>query len=344
MNRSILSTKKSQNHPGTANVLQPILQVEDLRVYLRTRRGIVKAVDGISFQLFPGETLGLVGESGSGKSTVCLALLRLLPKRIAEIAGGRILFHGQDLLQLSEAEMRHYRGRRLAIILQDPMTSLNPVLQVGEQVAEPARVHLGLRGKELWNRVVASLRCMRIAEPEARVSTYPHQMSGGMRQRVSGAIALSAEPEILIADEPTTALDATIQAQYLALLKEIQRRTGLAIIFVTHDFGIVATMCDRVAVMYAGKIVELAGVRELFYHPAHPYTEALLRSVPRLEEEVEWLASIEGQPPALHDLPSGCSFSPRCSYAKERCFLHSPPPVEVASGHYAACWNLIDHD
>jgi oligopeptide/dipeptide ABC transporter ATP-binding protein len=328
--------------PAATGAGGPILRVEGLCTDLRTEQGAVRVVDDVSFELYPGETLGLVGESGSGKSMTCLSILRLLPERTGQIVGGRVLFEGIDLLRLSEAAMQRYRGRRIGLILQDPMTSLNPVLAIGEQVAEPVRRHRGLRGRALWDEVVGALRRMRIPAPEARVRSYPHQLSGGMRQRVGGAIALAAQPAVLIADEPTTALDATIQAQYLALLKEVQRQSRLAIIFVTHDFGIVANMCDRVAVMYAGKIVEQASVRDLFDRPAHPYTEALLRSVPRLEEEVERLYSIEGQPPALDALPEGCSFAPRCPYARSRC-EQPPPRVAVDAAHDALCWKLVNY-
>src|SRR4051794_20398208 len=297
---------------ATAVGTQPILRVEHLVTQLRTSQGAVRPVDDVSFDLYPGETLGLVGESGSGKSMTCLSILRLLPEGMGETIGGRVLFEDTDLLALSEPAMRHYRGRRLAIILQDPMTSLNPVLTIGDQVGEAVSLYRGLRGRPLWSAVVDALRQMRIPAPDARLGTYPHQMSGGMRQRVGGAIAMAGPPAVLIADEPTTALDATVQAQFLALLKDIQRQTGLAILFVTHDFGIVANMCDRVAVMYAGRIVETPSVRDLFERPAHPYTQALLRSVPGLEDDVERLSSIEGQPPAMHALPPGCSFAPRC--------------------------------
>jgi oligopeptide/dipeptide ABC transporter ATP-binding protein len=339
MAQGVAAAASTRGHSGDGG---PILRVEGLRTQLRSEQGVVKAVDDVSFELYPGETLGLVGESGSGKSMTCLSILRLLPERIGQIVGGRVLFEGTDLLRLSEAEMQRYRGRRIALILQDPMTSLNPVLTVGDQVAEPVRLHRGLRGRALLLEVVGALRRMRIPAPEARVRAYPHQMSGGMRQRVGGAIALAAQPTVLIADEPTTALDATIQAQYLALLKELQRQSGLAIIFVTHDFGIVASMCDRVAVMYAARIVEQASVRDLFERPAHPYTEALLRSVPRLEEETERLYSIEGQPPALHALPAGCSFAPRCPHARARC-QQPPPAVTVDAAHSALCWKLVNY-
>jgi oligopeptide/dipeptide ABC transporter ATP-binding protein len=322
---------------------RPILRVEHLSTRLRTSNGILRAVDDVSFELYPGETLGLVGESGSGKSMTCLSILRLLPEGVGHIAGGRVLFEDTDLVPLSEAEMRRYRGRRLAIILQDPMTSLNPVLTIGDQVGEAVGLYRRLRGRPLWRAVVEALRQMRIPAPEARTHTYPHEMSGGMRQRVGGAIAMAGPPAVLIADEPTTALDATVQAQYLALLKEVQRQTGLAILFVTHDFGIVANMCDRVAVMYAGRIVEVAPVRELFERPAHPYTEALLHSVPRLDEDVDRLYTIEGQPPALHALPPGCTFAPRCPAARSQCLQHVPPEIAVRAGHQAACWKLNNY-
>jgi len=338
--RAPLTESPTRPERGAAG---PILRVEHLSTQLRTSQGTVRAVDDVSFELYPGETLGLVGESGSGKSMTCLSILRLLPEGIGQTVGGRVLLEDTDLLALSEAEMRRYRGRRLAIILQDPMTSLNPVLTIGDQVGEAVGLYRGLKGKSLWSAVAEALRRMRIPAPEARIHTYPHQMSGGMRQRVGGAIAMAGPPAVLIADEPTTALDATVQAQYLALLKDVQRESGLAILFVTHDFGIVANMCDRVAVMYAGKIVEVAPVRELFERPAHPYTEALLRSVPRLDEDIDRLYSIEGQPPALHALPPGCSFAARCPAARSRCLQHPPPTVVVDAGHQAACWKLNNY-
>jgi oligopeptide/dipeptide ABC transporter ATP-binding protein len=321
----------------------PILRVEHLTTELRTSRGHVRAVNDVSFDLHPGETLGLVGESGCGKSLTCLSLLRLLPDAVAGISGGRILLDGKDLLTLSESEMRRIRGRRLGIILQDPMTSLNPVLTIGDQIGEAIRLYRGLGGKALRDAVVEAMRRMRISAPTTRLAAYPHEMSGGMRQRVGGAIAMAGPPAVLIADEPTTALDATVQAQFLTLLKEVQRQTGLAILFVTHDFGIVANMCDRVAVMYAGRIVEIAPVRDLFERPAHPYTQALLRSVPNLEDDFERLYSIEGQPPAMHDLPPGCCFAPRCADARPSCSSALPPIVTVAPSHEASCWKLVNY-
>jgi oligopeptide/dipeptide ABC transporter ATP-binding protein len=318
----------------------PLLQVEDLQTYFYTRRGIVKAVDGVSFSVAPGETLGIVGESGSGKSITSMSLLRLVPPG-GKIVGGRILFEGVDLLQLSEADMRGYRGSKMSMILQDPMASLNPVYTVGEQVAEPLRQHQHLSGKTLWDKATEALRLLRIPSPRDRLRNYPHQMSGGMRQRVVGGIAMSCRPQLIIADEPTTALDATIQAQYLALLKDLQRQTNVAMIFVSHDFGIVARMCDRVAVMYAGKIVETASVRELFSNPQHPYTIGLVNSVPRLDRKVDRLASIEGQPPALLNLPPGCRFAPRCYAVFDRCWKDEPIPVEAEDSHFASCWKVV---
>jgi oligopeptide/dipeptide ABC transporter ATP-binding protein len=318
----------------------PLLQVEDLRTHFFTRRGVVKAVDGVTFSVAPGETLGIVGESGSGKTITSMSLLRLVPPG-GKIVSGKMLFDGVDLLKLSEAKMREYRGSQLSMIMQDPMASLNPVYTIGEQVAEPLRQHQHLSGKKLWEKATEALRLLRIPSPRERLGNYPHQMSGGMRQRVVGGIAISCMPKLIIADEPTTALDATIQAQYLKLLKDVQRETNVAMIFVSHDFGIVARMCDRVAVMYAGKIVETANVRELFANPQHPYTIGLVNSVPRLDRKVERLASIEGQPPALLNLPKGCRFAPRCYAVYERCWEHEPPMVEPADEHFAACWRVV---
>ena len=314
------------------------LEVHDLKTYFYTSRGVVKAVDGVSFELKKGETLGLVGESGCGKSITCLSVMRLVPRPAGRIVGGRVLLEGEDLLKKSEKEMTRIRGRRITMILQDPMMSLNPLFTIGEQVAEPIRIHQKLGKLAVWEKVVEMLRLVRIPSPEVRMREYPHQMSGGMRQRISGAMTLSCQPDILIADEPTTALDLTIQAQFLSLLKEIQQQANLTMIVVTHDFGIIARVCDRVAVMYAGKIVESAVTRELFNNSIHPYTIALLNSLPKMEVKVDRLYSIEGQPPELHALPPGCSFSPRCPHVMEVCLKDYPPPKEITSGHYAGCW------
>jgi len=317
-----------------------VLEVKDLHAYLYTRWGVVRAVDGVSFALREGETLGLVGESGCGKTMTGLSVLRLLPEPAGRIVQGQVLLEGEDLVTKSEAEMRRVRGRRISMILQDPQTSLNPVFTIGDQLVEALRM-LHVDGKPaLAHRAEEALRRVKVAAPEQRMRAYPHQMSGGMKQRVVGAIAVAGEPRVLIADEPTTALDVTIQLQYLALLKEMQARTRLAMLFITHDFGIVARMCDRVAVMYAGRIVESGPTRALFRAPRHPYTEALMASVPRMEASVERLPSIEGQPPSLHDLPIGCRFAPRCRYADDRCRHEYPPTLPVGAAHEAACWRV----
>jgi peptide/nickel transport system ATP-binding protein len=315
----------------------PLLEVRDLRTYIYTRRGIVKAVDGASFSVHAGETLGIVGESGSGKSMTCLSILRLVPEPGGRIVGGKIVFDGQSLLTKSPEEMRQLRGSRIAMILQDPMASLNPAMTVGEQIAETLALHRGLRGRALHERVLELLRQVRISDPERRVHAYPHQMSGGIRQRVAGAIAISCQPSLLIADEPTTSLDVTIQAQYLRLLKEIQRETNLALVFVTHDLGIVAKLCDRVAVMYAGRIVETGRTREIFNHPRHPYTIGLLNCLPALRHGRTPLTAIEGQPPDLANVPAGCSFAPRCPMAESRCHQTRPELEPIEPYHYVAC-------
>lgn len=315
-----------------------LLQVEDLRTSFFTRQGEVKAVDGVSFSVNEGETFGIVGESGCGKTVTGLSILRLLPEPAGMIVGGKIILDGTNLLELSKKEMRAIRGRMISMILQDPMTSLNPVYPIGDQIAESVRLHQHQPDDKVREEVISALRLLKIPAPEMRLRDYPFQMSGGMRQRVVGAIAMSCYPRLLIADEPTTALDATIQAQYLALFKEIQKTTHVAIIFITHDFGVVANMCHRVGVMYAGKIVETAKTRELFHAPKHPYTSALIESVPRLDRKDERLYSIEGQPPSLMNLPPGCRFFPRCSEAREVCSEQEPPEVEIGDGHSVACW------
>jgi oligopeptide/dipeptide ABC transporter ATP-binding protein len=317
-----------------------ILEVKDLHTYIFPRWGVVKAVDGVSFTVREGETLGIVGESGSGKTMTSLSLLRLIPRPAARIVKGEIWLDGENLLEKSAKEMRRVRGRKIAMILQDPQTSLNPVFTVGNQLIEAIRMHYRERSRALLQRAEQALRMVKVAAPATRLHNYPHQMSGGMKQRVVGAIGISCAPQVLIADEPTTALDVTIQLQYLKLLQEIQAETNMAMIFITHDFGIVARVCDQIAVMYAGRIVERGPVREVFNHPSHPYTQALLASVPSVEERVEWLTSIEGQPPALHDLPAGCRFAPRCAYADERCHAVYPPVFAVDADHTANCWRL----
>jgi oligopeptide/dipeptide ABC transporter ATP-binding protein len=315
-----------------------LLEVKDLHAHLQTRWGLVKAVDGVSFSIEAGETLGLVGESGSGKTMTALALLRLLPAPAGRIVKGQVLLEGDDLVTKSEREMRRVRGRRISMILQDPQTSLNPVFNVGNQLVEALRAHRAEGRASLRQRAQDALRSVKVAAPAERMRAFPHQMSGGMKQRVVGAIAIASDPKLLIADEPTTALDVTIQLQYLMLLKDVQARMGLGMLFITHDFGIVARMCDRVAVMYAGRIVESGPVRTLFKEPRHPYTQALMASVPRMEARVDRLPSIEGQPPALHRLPEGCRFAGRCRYTEQRCRDEYPSTFDVGPLHEAACW------
>ena len=317
-----------------------ILQVNDLHTYFFNRRGVTKAVDGITFTLRQGETLGIVGESGCGKTMTALSLLGLVPKPAARIVSGEIILDGEDLTKKSDEEMRKIRGRKISMILQDPQTSLNPVFSIGNQVIEALGISEKTNRKSMFNRAVESLRSVRVAAPESRMSDYPHQMSGGMRQRVVGAIGISCQPQVLIADEPTTSLDVTIQAQYLKLLKDIQKESDLSIIFITHDFGIVAKMCDRVAVMYAGRIVEHGSVRNIFNNPSHPYTEALLASVPKMDRDVDRLFSIDGQPPPLHDLPVGCSFADRCPVVMDKCREQYPDSKQVSDGHVASCWRV----
>jgi oligopeptide/dipeptide ABC transporter ATP-binding protein len=315
-----------------------LLEVDNLTTHFFTRRGVTKAVDGVSFTLDAGETLALVGESGSGKSVTCLSLVRLVPEPAGRIVGGRVLLDGQDLLAKTPAQMRRVRGKQIAMVLQDPMTSLNPGLTIGTQISEVVRRHQGLRGGALRTRVLEALSRLRIPGAERRLEHYQHQLSGGMRQRVSSAIAMSCAPRLLIADEPTTSLDVTIQAQYLDLLKDVQQATGVAVILVTHDFGIVAANADRVAVMYAGRIVEIGDTLDVFNHPAHPYTRALLRCLPDVEYKRERLVEIGGQPPDLTRLPSGCPFAPRCPERQPRCETEYPPAVQLGDGHVARCW------
>ena len=318
---------------------RPLLSVQGLSTYLFTKSGILKAVDDVSFSIDRGQCLGLVGESGSGKSMTCLSIIQLLPEHVARIVGGSVVFNGEELVGRSPSEIRAYRGKRVSMILQDPMTSLNPAFTIGDQVLEAVRLRCSGPIREAWERVVAALQSVKIPAAQQRVHDYPHQMSGGMRQRVVGAMAVAGEAQILIADEPTTALDVTIQAEYLALLRALQREKNMAILFVTHDLGIVAHMCDRVAVMYAGRIVELADVVDLFDRPAHPYTQALLSSVPTVECKVSRLPAIDGQPPDLRSLPQGCSFEPRCQRAGDRCKQEQPPAVALGGDRWVRCWS-----
>jgi oligopeptide/dipeptide ABC transporter ATP-binding protein len=315
-----------------------LLDVIDLKTYFITPQSVVKAVDGVSFHVDAKETLGIVGESGCGKTVTSLSILRLLPRPAGNIVGGKILFEGMDIVKMSDKQLQAIRGGQISMILQDPMASLNPVFNIGNQIGEAISTHTRMTGSSLTERVIDMLRKVRIPSPETRVRDFPHQMSGGMKQRVVGAISISCHPHLLIADEPTTSLDVTIQAQYLQLLKDLQNEIGMGLIFITHDFGIVASICDRVAVMYAGKVVETAPVRDIFFRPAHPYTAALLRAVPKLEEETDKLVSIQGQPPRLDNLPPGCSFSPRCNEVGAWCRPEEPPEVQIGPEHFVRCW------
>ena len=325
---------------GNGSRSDVVLEVDDLRTYFVTRWGLVKAVDGVSFQLRRNETLGIVGESGSGKSVTALSIMRLVPSPPGHIVGGSVHLSGEDILQLDEKEMEKVRGDRIAMVLQDPMTALNPVFDIDDQVGEALKIHRNMKGNALREQVIDMLRKVRIPAPEVRLRDYPHQLSGGMRQRVVGAIGISCDPEVLIADEPTTSLDVTIQAQYLRLLKDLQAETGVGIMFITHDFGIVAKMCDRVAVMYAGRIVEHADVRTIFNNPKHEYTKALINSVPKLEEKTGRLAQIDGQPPLLYNLPTGDAFAERTPLPTlEKDFEIRPELVEIEPDH----WVQLSH-
>ncbi len=318
-----------------------LLDVRNLETRFHTGSGVVKAVDGVSFDVEPGETLALVGESGCGKSVTALSIMRLIPDPPGRITGGQVVFDGRDLLGLSDKEMRHVRGKDIGMIFQEPMTSLNPVLTIGLQVTETMEHHLGLPPAKAKARAVELLSLVGIPEPERRLAQYPHQFSGGMRQRVMIAIALSCRPRLVLADEPTTALDVTIQAQILELLKKLSREFGVAMVIITHNLGVVARYADRVNVMYAGRVVERGIAGRIYERPRHPYTLGLLRSVPRLDRpRRERLDPIPGQPPDLSRLPAGCSFQPRCRFAVPRCEAETPPLMESGerAGHLAACW------
>ena len=318
--------------------MAPVLEVDDLHMHFFTRDGVVKAVDGVSFTLEARKTLGVVGESGSGKSVTALSVMRLIPEPPGKVVSGDIRFKGESILAMNERDQRKLRGNRIAMIFQDPMTSLNPVYRIGKQIAEPLRLHKGLSKKEAWAAAVELLDRVGIPEAEKRAKDYPHEFSGGMRQRAMIAMALACGPDVLIADEPTTALDVTIQAQILELMQEIQARTESAIIMITHDLGVVADMADHVLVMYAGKAVEFGTADEVFYNPLHPYTWGLLESLPRHDvDEKGQLCPISGQPPSLINLPEGCAFQPRCQYAREACQRRLPGLVEIERGHLSAC-------
>jgi oligopeptide transport system ATP-binding protein len=318
--------------------MEPLLSVTELAVRFDTRHGTVHAVDGVSFDVAPGEALGIVGESGSGKSVTVLSLLGLVPSPPGRLVGGRALFDGRDLLRLPGGELRSVRGREIGMVFQDPMTSLNPDLTVGRQIDEALRQQLGLDQRSARARTVELLDRVGIPAARRRADHYPHQFSGGMRQRAMIAMAIAGGPRLLIADEPTTALDVTIQAQIVELVRELRRETGMAVIWITHDLGVVARLCDRVVVMYAGRIAESASALDLFERPGHPYTLGLLRSVPRLDEDRRAsLDPIQGMPPDLVDPPTGCAFAPRCALARDICH-QPPPPREVGPRHTAACW------
>lgn len=323
--------------------MSSLLEVTDLKTHFHTRDGVVKAVDGVSFTLEKGETLAIVGESGSGKSVTAMSIMRLIPDPPGKIAGGSIAFKGESVLDMDAVDVRKLRGDRIAMIFQDPMTSLNPVYRVGHQIGESLRIHRGLSKKEAFGRAVELLELVGIPNPKERARDYPHQFSGGMRQRAMIAMALSCDPDILIADEPTTALDVTIQAQILELMIELQKRTGTAIIMITHDLGVVADMANNVMVMYAGKPIEYGSVDDVYYNPLHPYTWGLLDSLPRHDvSDKGTLEPIQGQPPSLITVPPGCSFHPRCPYARKRCAVEVPAYRSIGGGHGAACHYVED--
>jgi oligopeptide transport system ATP-binding protein len=323
--------------------LNPILRVENLVTHFNTPEGVVHAVNGVSFELGAGETLGIVGESGCGKSVTVLSVLQLIPRPPGEIPSGKAWFHDRDLLKMSGEEIRSIRGSQIAMIFQDPMTSLNPVLTIDRQLTEPLVQHMGMNLRQARVRAIELLNMVGIPEAEKRLPDYPHQFSGGMRQRVMIAMGLTCSPQILVADEPTTALDVTIQAQITDLVKSLRDDLGMSVIWITHDLGVVARLAYRVLVMYAGYIVENAAVRELYANPLHPYTMGLLGSLPRLDSrERRRLDAIPGNPPVLYEKPVVCPFAPRCAYVYEHCVKENPPLVEVLPGHHVACWWVIE--
>jgi oligopeptide transport system ATP-binding protein len=329
-----LSRSSSNGRSG-----EPLLEVKNLRTQFFTQDGVVKAVEDVSFYVMPGETLGVVGESGSGKSITGLSIMRLIPNPPGKIVNGEVIFEGQDLLKLNDDQIRRIRGNQIAMIFQDPMTSLNPVLTINRQISEALQLHMGMSKDQAKARAIELLRMVGIPNAEERIDQYPHQFSGGMRQRVMIAMALSCNPKLIIADEPTTALDVTIQAQILDLMRSLQAERDTGVIMITHSMGVVAGMADRVQVMYAGSIVETASTEEIFANPRHPYTVGLMKSIPRLDaRERERLEPIRGLPPDLIDLPDICPFVPRCDYAREKCEQKRPPLLEVAPGHMSACW------
>ncbi|MFQ5880982.1 MAG: ABC transporter ATP-binding protein [Candidatus Methylomirabilales bacterium] len=319
--------------------MRTLLEVKGLRTHFFTLEGVVKAVDGVSYDVQEGETIAVVGESGCGKSVSALSIMRLIPYPPGRIVAGEILFNGTDLLTLNDEEMRQVRGKEIAMVFQEPMTSLNPALTIGRQLTETLEAHLDMSASDAQGRAAELLRLVGISEPERRLTQYPHQFSGGMRQRVMIAMALSCDPKLILADEPTTALDVTIQAQILELMKELSQRFGVAMVIITHNLGVVARYADRVNVMYAGKVIEHGPSHKIYHNPRHPYTLGLLRSVPRLDQPRKAkLDPIDGQPPDLANLPSGCSFRPRCKFAIDKCAHEVPPLMQVDTGHLSACW------
>ena len=317
---------------------ETILEIKDLCVEFQTVEGVVHAVDHLNYTLHKGEKLGIVGESGSGKSVSSLGMMQLIPNPPGRITGGEILYHGKDLVKASEKEMQKIRGNEISMIFQEPMTSLNPIIKCGKQIAESLRLHRGMKKKEAMEEAVRMMRAVGIANPEVRAHEYPHQMSGGMRQRVMIAMALACQPQILIADEPTTALDVTIQAQILDLIRELNESMGTSVVFITHDLGVVSELCDTVIVMYTGHIVEKAPVKELFESPKHPYTKGLLNAIPKITRERNPLDTIEGMVPNPTERIEGCSFSPRCPYATDQCRKAEPPMAELSDGRLVRCW------
>ena len=317
---------------------ETILEIKDLCVEFQTVEGVVHAVDHLNYTLHKGEKLGIVGESGSGKSVSSLGMMQLIPNPPGRITGGEILYHGKDLVKASEKEMQKIRGNEISMIFQEPMTSLNPIIKCGKQIAESLRLHRGMKKKEAMEEAVRMMRAVGIANPEVRAHEYPHQMSGGMRQRVMIAMALACQPQILIADEPTTALDVTIQAQILDLIRELNESMGTSVVFITHDLGVVSELCDTVIVMYTGHIVEQAPVKELFESPKHPYTKGLLNAIPKITRERNPLETIEGMVPNPTERIEGCSFSLRCPYATDQCRKAEPPMAELSDGRLVRCW------
>lgn len=322
---------------------ETLLEVRDLKTYFYTEDGVVLAVDGVSFSVDKGETIGIVGESGCGKSVTSLSVMRLIPNPPGKIVGGEIIFEGENILEKSEAEMRHIRGNEISMIFQEPMTSLNPVFTVGDQIMEAIMLHQKVGKREARKKTIEMLKLVGIPSAEKRVDEYPHQMSGGMRQRVMIAMALSCNPKLLIADEPTTALDVTIQAQILDLMLKLKEELGTAIMLITHDLGVIAETVNKVVVMYAGKIVESADVVSIFKKPEHPYTLGLLGSIPKVNEDRERLQVIEGVVPNPFNMPTGCRFHPRCSFVRDICKEEEPELVDVEDGHQVRCWRFLDY-